>query len=250
MQNQIQGIKIARGSLSFTHLLFADDLFIFAKATDQNLLNLFTILNEYLSWSGQGINRNKSSMFFSRNTSNQLRKHFCSLLNLKKGTANSKYLGLPLHIQRARTTAFSPILEKITGKLSSWKSIALSQARKGVLIRSVASAIPSYAMSMFLLPKTITNKLDSCFSNFWWGKIISGALRLHLRSWESICTPKSSVGLGIRKMHDQNLAVLAKKAWELMTTLEKPRHFMMQAKYLKHQSFLSHTPKSASSFFW
>lgn len=103
---------------------------------------------------------------------------------------------------------------------------------------------------MVLLPKTITNKLDSCFSNFWWGKTTSGAPRLHLKSWESICTPKSSAGLGIRKMHDQNLALLAKQVWELMTTLEKPHHFMLQAKYLKHQSFLSHTPKSVCSFFW
>ncbi|PKI46345.1 hypothetical protein CRG98_033240 [Punica granatum] len=49
----IHGIKIGRGCPAFTHLLFADDLFLFAKATDQNLQSFFDILHKYQSWSGQ-----------------------------------------------------------------------------------------------------------------------------------------------------------------------------------------------------
>lgn len=39
-------------------------------------------------------------------------------MSFKKAVANSKYIGLPLHIQKAKAKSFRPILEKVEGKLS------------------------------------------------------------------------------------------------------------------------------------
>lgn len=65
---------------------------------------------------------------------------------------NSKYLGLPLHIQREKVATFQPLMEKISRKLASWKSLMISQLGNGALIYSIASSIPTYTMSTFLLP--------------------------------------------------------------------------------------------------
>lgn len=92
----IHGIKIGRSCPSFSHLLFADDLLFFSEANDRNLNNIFNTLRIYQEWSGQSINKAKSWIFFSSNMPNQVRKEYCRKLGLKKGIANSKYLGLTL----------------------------------------------------------------------------------------------------------------------------------------------------------
>lgn len=230
--DNFQGVKISRGSPSFNHLLFVDDLFVFAKATNDNLQNALQVLTTYQNWSEQLINKAKSSIFFSWNMPNRLGKHYSSLLGLRKGVANSKYLGLPLHIQRAKTATFEPIIERVTDKLASWKAKSLSQASKGVLIKTVAPAIPSYTMGTFLLPKTICQHLDSIISNFWWGHNPSGSPKLHLRACKALCCPKNLVGLGFRELHHRSRALMVKHAWDIIQGVNWPHIHLLKASYL------------------
>jgi hypothetical protein len=82
---------------------------------------------------------------------------------------SSKYLGLPLLFGKKKTTAFKDLLSKVSGKIDGWRAKTLSQAGRSVLIKYVAATIPSYAMSSFLLPTSISSSLDRAFKNFWWG---------------------------------------------------------------------------------
>lgn len=132
------------------------------------------------------------------------RNHVCHLLQLPKGQINSKYLGLPLHIPKAKTTTFQPTLEKISSKLASWKSLVLSQAGKSTFIRSVASSITTYAMNTFLLPQSICRKIDSALANFRWGQNSNGNRRIHIGSWDFLCQPGKVGGLGFRRMQGCN----------------------------------------------
>jgi hypothetical protein len=68
------------------------------------------------------------------------------------------------HSKRA---AFQSIIDKVQNKVEGWRSKTLSQAGRLVLIKSVVAAIPTYAMSSFLLPTSICSKLDQIFKNFW-----------------------------------------------------------------------------------
>jgi hypothetical protein len=67
---------------------------------------------------------------------------------------------------------FQSIIDSIQAKMEGWRAKTLSQASRSVLIKVVAAAVPAYAMSTFLLPKSFCKKLDQMFKNFWWGFIL------------------------------------------------------------------------------
>jgi len=64
----IHGIKVCRGAPLLTHLLFADDCFLFCRANISEYNRLKNILQKYEEVSGQTINMQKSEIFFSMNT--------------------------------------------------------------------------------------------------------------------------------------------------------------------------------------
>lgn len=63
----LHGATVARGTPSITHIFFADDCFLFFKATDQKACLMKNILIMYGSASGQIVNYSKSSISFSAN---------------------------------------------------------------------------------------------------------------------------------------------------------------------------------------
>jgi hypothetical protein len=156
----LQGIKIACHCPTVSHLLFADDLILFAKATSVEAVHLKSCMDIYCRWSGQAINRSKSSIHFSKNTASSTINNISGIFPFKRAYISSKYLGLPLLFGKTKTAAFKDLLRKVSGKIEGWRAKTLSQAGRSVLIKSVAATIPSYAMSSFLLPTSIRSSLD------------------------------------------------------------------------------------------
>jgi ribonuclease HI len=141
-------------------------------------------------------------------------------------------------------------LDRVSQKIEGWRAKTLSQAGRTVLIKSVASTIPSYAMSSFLIPRSISTSLDRIFKNFWWGFPIHKSRNLSLKSWNSICSPKDEGGLGFRKMHDFNLALIAKLGWKLLSNSDCLWVNQLQRKYIKYGDFLSAPATHSSSWLW
>lgn len=82
-----------------------------------------------------------------------------SKLRVTKVHEHDKYLGLPLRVGKSKMDKFSYLQEKVTNKLVNWKSQILSCAGKTVLIKVVAQTMPTYAMSCYLLPKTLCDNI-------------------------------------------------------------------------------------------
>lgn len=64
----IHGVKVCKGAPLLTHLLFADNCFLFCRTDEQDTSNLLSILDKYGKASGQLINYQKLEIFFSANT--------------------------------------------------------------------------------------------------------------------------------------------------------------------------------------
>jgi hypothetical protein len=54
-------------------------------------------------------------------------------------------------------------------RFNGWKEKILSSGEKEVLLKAIAQAVASYAMSVFKIPKQICKRTSTAISNFWWG---------------------------------------------------------------------------------
>lgn len=70
-------------------------------------------------------------------------------------------------VGRNKYDAFSYISQRIHNKLESWYAHLLSPAGKEIQIKSVATALPTYTMSCFLLPKILISKITGQIRKFY-----------------------------------------------------------------------------------
>jgi hypothetical protein len=68
VSRQLQGLSISRGGPKLTHLFFADDSVLFCRATLMECNTIMEILRKYERASGQQINQDKTTLFFSAST--------------------------------------------------------------------------------------------------------------------------------------------------------------------------------------
>lgn len=64
---RIRGCKICVNASAVTHLLFADDSFLYYNTTTEEILEIKSILARYEELPGQAINLQKSGIYFSAN---------------------------------------------------------------------------------------------------------------------------------------------------------------------------------------
>lgn len=82
IEGKIKGCRVARGAPIVSHMLFADDSYVYCKANEQDAANVMHLLRAYEMASGQKINSEKSSIFFSSNTEVETRDMICGLMNI------------------------------------------------------------------------------------------------------------------------------------------------------------------------
>jgi hypothetical protein len=101
-----RGIRVSPRSPWIIHLLFADDSLIFMKANEDSALRLNMILRVYEDCSGQSVNREKSSIYFSPNTPLTTRQSLKQLMGITVEAFSERYLGLPTAVGRITSGTF------------------------------------------------------------------------------------------------------------------------------------------------
>lgn len=95
-----------------------------------------------------------------------------------------KYLELLTIWGSSKTRALNWIKERVF-KLLSWKNQYLSMVGKEELIKSFIQAIPTYAMSIVLSPKSFSSSLNSAIAKFWLGDRCKDR-ECHWVGWKSL----------------------------------------------------------------
>ncbi|PNX75251.1 ribonuclease H, partial [Trifolium pratense] len=211
-----RGIKAGRNGPMVSHLMFADDLLLFGEAKEEQMQCVINTLNNFCNLSGQEVSQEKTSIYFSKNASREIRNKLLRISGFKETSSLGRYLGVPLLGRAPKRNDFQYLVDQVETKLSGWKAKQLSFAGRVTLAKSVLEAIPIYPMMTTKIPKSCLNDIQRIQRNFIWGDSESGR-KFHAVSWEKVTTPKWMGGLGLRNMEYMNQACLIKLGWKLFS---------------------------------
>lgn len=111
IENYIHGAWICKGAPRISHLFFADDSILFARANLQECSKIADIISMYERASGQKVNLSKTEVTFSKQVSPERRKEIIGALGVREVKKHGKYLGLPTIIGRSKKAIFACLKE-------------------------------------------------------------------------------------------------------------------------------------------
>ena len=114
-------VKVSQGGLAFSHIFFANDLVLFAKADWKNCLAVKDVLDAFCSLSGQKVSQDKSRVYFSPNVALDERANLCAVLGFRSTPTLGKYLDFPIK-HNATPQDFGFIIDRVQSRLANWKA--------------------------------------------------------------------------------------------------------------------------------
>lgn len=157
---------------------------------------------------------------------------------------------LPCGKKKDRDQILGFIKDKVIGRIKSWNNRFLSRAGREILLKNVLQAIPSYAMSIFLLPQDVCHNIELALNKLWWIGQAENSKGIKWRRWDDLCKLKAVGGMGFRKLRPFNLAQLGKQAWRFIHYPDSLVSRVFKAKYFKNTSFMEAKLGSNPSFVW
>ena len=147
--------------------MYADDAVVFANLQREEVGKILGLLQGFGNATSLHLNPAKSSVAPIR----------CDGIDLQQVLQNFggqivgfpiTYLGIPITLGRIRLVHIQYILDRIRARLAGWKGRLLPIAGRRVLVRSVLSALPAFALAMLRVPQRFLKNIDKTRRRFLW----------------------------------------------------------------------------------
>ncbi|XP_074347541.1 uncharacterized protein LOC141686402 [Apium graveolens] len=145
---------------------------------------------------------------------------------------------------------FGFLKDKLQDCIRGWDKKLFSKGGKEILLKSVAQTLPSYAMSVFLLPLELCREIERLMCKFWWKTDSKKDKCIHWKSWENMSVRKSNGGMDFRCLRDFNLALLGNQSWRLILHPNTLVNKIFKSRYYPQDSFLSAKLGNNPSYIW
>ncbi|GKA65152.1 hypothetical protein Tco_0764859 [Tanacetum coccineum] len=174
-------------STTLSHLFYADDAVFIGEWSHSNLKGIMNILRCFSLLSGMSINIQKSHLLG---------------------------VGIPDNCV-AEAANCDETINKMKKRLSRWKLNTLSVGGRLTLLKSVLGSTPIYNMSIFKVPKSVLNYMESLRRNFFNG-FQEGDRKIAWVKWSKVLASKKFGGLGVSSFFALNRALLFKWVWRYL----------------------------------
>ncbi|XP_057812491.1 uncharacterized protein LOC131026578 [Salvia miltiorrhiza] len=198
----IARMRMSRSLLFPSHLLYADDVLLFCKATRRSCRMIESILQIYASVSGQFCNKAKSTIFFGKGVSVQMRRRLQRDLGFATGSLPFVYLGVPIFAGRASAARLIGIRDCIIAHFPRWQGMQLSMAGRLCLVTSVIQSAAVHSMLIYKWPAKLLYDLDRACRSF---------------IWTGCTTTKAQGGLNVKSFTHISQSFLMRLGWLLLT---------------------------------
>ncbi|GKA63921.1 RNA-directed DNA polymerase, eukaryota [Tanacetum coccineum] len=203
------------GSLSVSHLFYADDAMFIGEWSQANLENVIKMLQCFQAASGLSINIQKSNLLgvgVGRSEIDQAADNIgCLVMNNR-----FRYLGVMVGDLMNRKAAWVEVINKLRARLSNWKVKTLSIGGRYTLLKSVLGSSPLYHMSIFKTPKGVLKEMEGIRSKFFNGNDPKER-KITWVAWQKVLASKVQGGLGVSSFFALNRALLIKWYWRFLS---------------------------------
>jgi hypothetical protein len=149
-----------------SHLLFADDTLIFCGATTSQIRHIGALLVCFEAVAGLKVNFSKSALVPVGPLDNV--GQLAGLLGCRSSEVPLKYLGLLLGASFKLKAMWVGLEDLMSRRLAPWKRLYLSEGGKITLIKSTLSNMPTYMLSLFLIPTDVAKCIEKIQRDFLW----------------------------------------------------------------------------------
>jgi len=153
----ISGIAASRVSL------YADDLLLFIKPTENDLRVVMATLNIFGLASGLFSNLQKS-VATPIHCSDQEILRIQDILACAIHDFPCRYLGIPLSVRKLKRVDEQPLLDKVAARIPGWKGNLLNTAGRSALVQATLSAIPIHTSIALCLSPWAIGCIDELLS--------------------------------------------------------------------------------------
>ncbi|GAU22999.1 hypothetical protein TSUD_98280 [Trifolium subterraneum] len=185
-----------------SHHQFADDTLLLGAKSWANVCALRAVLVLFEAVSGLKVNFHKSMLVGVNIIESWLAEAAC-VLGCRVGVVPFMYLGLPIG------------------------------GEPRLLLKSVLTSLPVYALSFFKAPSGIISSIESLLTNFFWGGC-EDKRKIPWISWNIVCLRKEDGGLGVRQLREFNVALLGKWCWRALVDKTGLWYRVLAARYGEH----------------
>lgn len=224
-----------------THLIYADDIIVFTKATTQTATAIWEVFNNMKRITGLELSCEKSNVFFGKGV--ELCNNISIILNVQQLELPVRYLGIPLSSTNLRDKDCVSLIEKIKLKVGGWENRMLSLSGRLELIKYTIYPIIQFWMQCFRLPVSTVQKIKHLILNFLWKS------RNSKIPWEILCREKEEGGMGLRNLEELNRALYVKLIWKIINE-EGIWAKYMKRKYIGNKSFWEISERLDDSGVW
>lgn len=123
--NKLLGFKWASICSSISHLIFANDIFIFLQTVKEDCLTFKAILDKFCQLSSQRLNALKTRVIFFPNVLDVHHPMVLHVLNIPAALP-SNYLVFPAMTNKRSVKSFNFALDHISKKIQTWNYVSFS----------------------------------------------------------------------------------------------------------------------------